>query len=57
VQGKEAKFFLFGGRNINGRSLKSALTNGASLKKIHCGTDPGLEKDIDGSIRFPVQIQ
>jgi hypothetical protein len=56
VQGKEAEFFLFGGRNIDGRTLKSALANGASLKEIHCRTDPSLEKDVDG-IKFPVRIR
>jgi hypothetical protein len=57
MQGKEAEFFLFGGGNIDERPLKSALTNGTSLEKIHCGTDLSLEKDIDGSIRFPVRIR
>jgi hypothetical protein len=31
AQSKEAEFFLFGRRNIGGRSLKSALAYGASL--------------------------
>jgi hypothetical protein len=31
LQGKEVEFFLFGRRNIGGRSLKSALAYGASL--------------------------
>jgi hypothetical protein len=57
AQSKEAEFFLFGRRNIGGRSLKSALAYGASLQKIYCGTDPSLEEDVDGSIGFPMWIR
>jgi hypothetical protein len=56
TQRKESEFFLFGGWNVNQRTLKSALANGASLKKIHSGTNSSLKKDVDGSIRFPVRI-